>query len=163
MTAATQGTATSVTHGSFSVERTYPKAPAGVFAAWARRDAKNAWFGEGDDFLTPTTRYELDFRVGGREILEGTMPGGRLFGYEAIYQEILENRRIIASYDVRIGGRRYSVSLLTVEFHEIAGGTRLVLTEQGAFLDGLDSNEQRAEGARDSLSKLEQYLEPGGD
>ena len=50
MTAATQGTATSVTHGSFTVERTYPCAPARVFAAWASRDAKNAWFGEGDDY-----------------------------------------------------------------------------------------------------------------
>jgi uncharacterized protein YndB with AHSA1/START domain len=161
MTAATQGTAASVTHGSFTVERTYASAPVRVFAAWASRDAKNAWFGEGDDFLTPTTHYELDFRVGGREVLEGMRPGGRLFGYEAIYQDIMENRRIIASYDVRIGGQRYSVSLLTVEFHEIADGTRLVLTEQGAFLDGLDSNEQRVEGAGDSLDKLGQYLESG--
>ena len=63
------------------------------------------------------------------------------------------------SYDVSIDGRRTSVSLMTVEFDGVPGGTRLVLTEQGAFLDGLDSNAQREEGALDSLAKLGQYLE----
>jgi hypothetical protein len=37
-------------------------------------------------------------------------------------------------------------------------GTRLVLTEQGAFLDGLDTNAQRQEGAADSLDKLGAFL-----
>jgi uncharacterized protein YndB with AHSA1/START domain len=156
---ATQGIAPSVTHGSFTIERTYPRSPQEVFAAWASRGAKNTWFGEGDEFLAPTTRYDLDFRVGGRELLEGRLPGGRLFGYEAIYQDIVENQRIIASYDVRIDGKRNSVSLMTVEFHEVGTRTRLVLTEQGAFLDGLDSNDQRQEGATDSLDKLGQYLQ----
>jgi Activator of Hsp90 ATPase homolog 1-like protein len=64
----------------------------------------------------------------------------------------------VASYDVRIGGRRVSVSLMTVEFSPAPGGTTLVLTEQGAFLDGLDTNAQREEGARDSLDKLGGYL-----
>jgi hypothetical protein len=59
---------------------------------------------------------------------------------------------------VYIDGWRTSVSLITVEVNGIAGGTKLVLTEQGAFLDGLDSNKQREEGARDSLDKLGAYL-----
>jgi uncharacterized protein YndB with AHSA1/START domain len=149
----------SVAHGSFSLERTYPAPAHDVFAAWALQAAKNAWFGEGDDFLAITTEYSLDFRVGGRERLDGLMPGGRHFEYEAIYQDIVDDRRIIAAYDVRIDGRRYSVSLMTVEFDETADGTRLTLTEQGAFLDGLDSNDQRQEGAFDSLTKLGVYLE----
>ncbi len=132
----------SVEHGSFSIERIYPATPKRVFAAWASRAAKNPWFGEGDDFLTVTSEYTMDFRVGGRECLEGVMPGGKTFGYEAIYQDIVDDRRIIASYDVRIDGRRNSVSLMTIEFAEVAGGTRLVLTEQ----------------ARDSLDKLGQSL-----
>ena len=33
-----------------------------------------------------------------------------------------------------------------------------MLTEQGAFLDGLDSNDQRQEGATDMLDKLGQHL-----
>ena len=149
----------SVAHGSFSVERTYPASPTRVFAAWATQTAKDVWFGEGDDFLTVTDQYTLDFRVGGRERLDGTLPGGRVFSYDATYHDIVEDRRIVAAYDVSIDGQRTSVSLMTVEFVDVPGGTRVVLTEQGAFLDGLDSNAQREEGALDSLVKLGRYLE----
>ena len=148
----------SAVHGSFTIERTYPVPPQRVFAAWASQPAKDRWFGTGDDFLAPTERYTLDFRVGGHEILEGRFPDGRTFGYEAFYHDIAEGRRIVVSYDVRVDGRRTSVSLMTVEFADAARGTKLVLTEQGAFLDGLDSNDQRQEGALDSLNKLEMYL-----
>jgi len=149
-----------VAHGTFSVERTYPASPERVFAAWASRSAKNEWFGEGDDFLASTDEYSLDFRVGGHERLSGTMPGGRTFAYEAYYQDIVDDRRIVASYDVSIDGLRNSVSLMTIELTPVTDGTMLVLTEQGAFLDGLDSNEQRREGAADSLDQLGEYLRP---
>ncbi len=149
----------SVVHDSFSIERTYAATPQRVFAAWASQPVKDRWFGEGDDFLAPTSVYTLDFRVGGREQLEGVLPSGREFSYDAIYQDIVDDQRIVASYDVRIDGRRTSVSLLTVELSEVPGGTSLVLTEQGAFLDRLDTNAQRQDGARDSLDKLGAYLE----
>ena len=35
----------STEHGTFVLNRTYPVAPARVFAAWASRDAKARWFG----------------------------------------------------------------------------------------------------------------------
>ena len=66
----------------------------------------------------------------------------------------MEDRRIVASYDVRVDGRRTSVSLMTVEFEPTAAVLQAILTEQGAFLDGLDSNDQRQDGALDSLNKL---------
>jgi uncharacterized protein YndB with AHSA1/START domain len=151
-------TDSTVAHGEFSIERIYSAPPERVFAAWSSRAAKNLWFGEGDDFLAFTPEYTLDFRVGGQERLEGKLPDGRAFAYAAFYQDIVVDRRIVASYDVRIDGRRTSVSLMTVEFAAAPGGTRLILTEQGAFLDGLDTNAQREEGARDSLDKLDEYL-----
>ena len=149
----------SVSHGSFTVERTYPVTRQRVFAAWASRAAKDAWFGSGDDFLEQTDEYALDFRVGGREQLNGTMPHGRRFRYDAVYCDIVLDRRIILAYDVAIDGRRTSVSLMTVELSDADSGTRLILTEQGAFLDGLDSSDQRQEGAVDSLDQLGRYLE----
>lgn len=148
----------SVVHGSFSVERHFPASPQRVFAAWASEAAKARWFGDDEEFLASTAVYTLDFRVGGRERLEGMLPGGALFTYDAIYQDIVEGRRIIAAYDVGIGGRRVSVSLMTVEIEPAANGTRLVLTEHGAFLDGLDSPEQREIGAHDSMDKLGTYM-----
>jgi uncharacterized protein YndB with AHSA1/START domain len=152
-------TETTATHGSFTIERTYPATPQRVFAAWASQAAKDRWFGSGDDFLASVDRHDLDFRVGGLEHLDGKVPDGRVFEYEAVYQDIVEDERIIASYGVRVDGRRISVSLLTVELSPVDGGTRLRTTEQGAFLDGLDTNDLRKIGATDSLDQLGAYLD----
>jgi len=56
----------SVTHATFSLERSYPLPPARVFAAWADPAAKARWF------AGPDSGHELDFRVGGREVNHGT-------------------------------------------------------------------------------------------
>ena len=148
----------SVDHGSFSIERHYDAPPERVFAAWASHESKDRWFGAGDDFLTHTDEYVLDFHVGGDERLEGILPNGRQFSYDATYLDIVDSSRIILAYSVSIDGRRTSVSLMTVEISGVGDETRLVLTEQGAFLDGLDSNDQRKEGALDSLEKLARHL-----
>ena len=147
-----------VDHGSFRIERTYAASPQQVFAAWASQQEKNRWFGEGDDFLTQTDEYRLDFRVGGDERLAGTLPSGRYFSYDASYLDIVDSARIVAAYSVSVDGQRTSASLMTVELNGEGNETRLVLTEQGAFWDGLDSNDQRQQGATDMLDQLGQHL-----
>jgi uncharacterized protein YndB with AHSA1/START domain len=158
MTIETAPAQVTATHGTFTLERTYPFDRATVFGAWATRNAKTQWFGEGDDFLAQTERYELDFRVGGRELLEGRLPSGRHFVYDSTYRDIVDDRRIIAAYDCLVDDRRISVSVMTIEFLDTVGGTKLLLTEQGAFLDGFDSNEDRIEGASDMLDQLTRFL-----
>ena len=153
-----------VTFGTFTLERTFDRPAKTVFEAWASREAKNAWFGEGDDFLSSIDEYRLDFRVGGEERLLGTLSqSGNTFDYNSVYGDIVDDERIVATYDVLINGRRISVSLLTVELQAVDGGagTHLVMTEQGVFLDGLDTNEERIVGARESLDNLEKYLAVG--
>ena len=150
----------SVTHGTFAIERTYTAPPSRVFAAWADQTAKDRWFGSGDtEFLAVTDLYTLDFRRGGHERLEGSVADGRRFGYDATYLDIVDGERLIHSYEVSVAGRRTSVSLVTVEFEPVDDGTRLVLTEQGVFIDTRDNNELRQEGASDMLDKLGAYLE----
>ena len=56
-------------------------------------------------------------------------------------------------------GQRISVSVATLEFIPADNGTRLILTEQGAYLDGLDTSAQREEGTRGLLDALATYLE----
>jgi uncharacterized protein YndB with AHSA1/START domain len=56
-------------------------------------------------------------------------------------------------------GRRISVSVATLEFLAQGDGTRLLLTEQGAYLDGLDTCAQREEGTRGLLDALADYLD----
>ena len=44
--------------------------------------------------------------------------------------------------------------LATIEFKAVAGGTRLVLTEQGAFLDGYDDAGSREHGTNLLVDKM---------
>jgi uncharacterized protein YndB with AHSA1/START domain len=147
---------TSVVHDSFSIERTYPVSPEKVFAAWTTIDAKGHWFGN-EEGLEPVGEHTLDFRPGGGEHLSAKAEG-KLFDFDATYYDIVENERIVWSYDMHMDGKRMSVSVATVELSPIAGGTTLVLTEQGAFLDGLDTNEARKEGTEQFLDSLGAFL-----
>jgi uncharacterized protein YndB with AHSA1/START domain len=142
----------SVTHATFAIERVYDASPAQVFAAWAAPEAKRRWFGGPEAW--ERGGYELDFRVGGRERASGGPEGGPVHHYNAIYQDIVPDERIILSYDMHLDDKRISVSLLTIELRPERKGTRLVLTEQGAFLDGFDDPRQREGGTGSLLDAL---------
>jgi len=146
----------SVVHDAFSIERTYPAAPERVFAAWATLDAKRQWFGN-EDGLEVVGEQSLDFRIGGQERFAAKAQG-KLFEFAATYCDIVENERIVWTYDMLMDGRRISVSLSTVEIAGAPGGTKLVMTEQGAYLDGLDTNEQRRDGTEQFLDALAGFL-----
>jgi uncharacterized protein YndB with AHSA1/START domain len=144
----------SVTHATFTVERTYDVSPARVFAAWAEPAAKARWFGDPDQGVE---EFELDFRIGGREFNRGKVEG-QDYTYEARYQDIVPDERIVYAYDMHAGGSRISVSLGTVEFEPDGAGTRLTYTEQGAYLDGLDTPEQRQQGTGGLFDALGEEL-----
>jgi uncharacterized protein YndB with AHSA1/START domain len=142
----------SVTHSTFTLERVYDASPARVFAAWADPRAKARWFVGPDEWESGT--HELDFRVGGRERTSGGPKGGPVHAYDARYQDIVPNERIIYSYDMHLDDVRISVSLATVVFKPLGAGTRLIFTEQGAFLDGHDYPGERERGTIDLLDAL---------
>jgi uncharacterized protein YndB with AHSA1/START domain len=145
-----------VTHATFTLERTYDAPPARAFAAWATPEAKSRWFGGPESWSRGD--YRLEFKVGGRERLSGGPAGGPIHHYDAIYQDIVPNQRIIYGYDMHLGDKRISVSLATVEFKPAGKGTRLVFTEQGAFLDGFDDPKQRERGTIDLLDNFGKAL-----
>lgn len=142
----------SVEHATFVVERRYEASPARAFAAWADPEAKARWYVDSDAHL------ELDFRVGGRERHSGIAPDGTAYSYEALYQDIVPGERIVYTYEMHIDGRKISVSLATVEFRPEGQGTRLTVTEAGAFLDGYDDAGSREHGTRALLGQLEASL-----
>jgi uncharacterized protein YndB with AHSA1/START domain len=145
-----------VTHATFTLERTYDAPPARAFAAWATPEAKSRWFGGPESWSRGD--YRIEFKVGGRERLSGGPAGGPIHHYDAIYQDIVPNQRIIYGYDMHLGDKRISVSLATVEFKPAGKGTRLVFTEQGAFLDGFDDPKQRERGTIDLLDNFGKAL-----
>ena len=141
----------SVTHSTFGLEREYSVPPARVFAAWSDPEAKSEWFGASD--------FELDFRIGGREVNRGGPEGGPVFTYDARYQDIVDGERIVYTYDMLMDETRISVSVTTVQFEPAGDGTHLTYTEQGAFLDGHDTPEQRKEGTGSLFDRLGEALE----
>jgi uncharacterized protein YndB with AHSA1/START domain len=155
----TNMTERSAVHSTFVVERVYPASPAHVFAAWSDPAIKAQWFGAPDE--GETNLHEFDFRVGGRESSSGRAPNGQSYSYDARYQDIVPDQRIVYSYDMHLNGARISVSLATIEIAPDGTGARLTLTEQGAYLDGLDTPAQREQGTIELMEQLGRLL--GGE
>lgn len=138
-----------VKHATFVVERTYAASPARVYQAWSDADSKAKWFSKPEIF---------EFRVGGREYSRGGPPEGPVFTFDACYQEIVPEERIVYSYSLDSDDIRMSVSITTVELIPTEGGTKLVFTEQGAFFDGHDTPEIREHGTNEMLDTLGKSL-----
>ena len=74
--------------------------------------------------------------------------------FDAHYHDIVPDERIVYSYTMHVNGNKISVSLATIEFQKAGAGTLLVLTEQGAFLDGYDDAGSREHGTGYLLDAL---------
>jgi len=148
----------SVSHGVFTLERTYPGVtPGRVFDAFATAAGKAAWFA-GPDERWDIVERAFDFRVGGKERLVGQWKTGMRTEFDATYFDIIPGERIVYAYEMRLDGRKISVSLATLEFKAEGGGARFIMTEQGAFLDGYDDAGSRERGTRELIDKVSAYL-----
>ena len=62
--------------------------------------------------------------------------------------------RLVYAYEMTLDDRKISVSLATLELKPAGTGTRLIVTEQGAFLDGYDDAGARQHGTGMLLDRL---------
>jgi uncharacterized protein YndB with AHSA1/START domain len=143
-------------HASFTLEKHYDAPTALVFKAFADREAKSRWFGGGGEW--ELMAREFDFRVGGREQLMGKWKSGMVSAFDAVYHDIVPEQRIVYAYDMHLDGRHISVSLATILFAPDGAGTKLTVTEQGAFLDGYDDAGSRERGTRGLLDRIADSL-----
>jgi uncharacterized protein YndB with AHSA1/START domain len=146
----------SVALATFSIERTYDSPPAKVFHAFADPAVKRRWFAEGEGW--EVEEFNVDFKVGGHERSRFRFRGGAPIRNDTTYHDIVPNERIIIAYTMTIGENRISASLATFEFEPAGNGTQLLFTEQGAFLDGLDTAGPREAGWKDLLEALGRAL-----
>ncbi|MFI1226718.1 MULTISPECIES: SRPBCC family protein [unclassified Streptomyces] len=146
----------SVTHATFTLERLYPATAARVFGAWADPKTKARWFS------TPDAAHELDFRVGGREVNRSRPDSGPSLTFESLYRDIVPGERIVYTSVLYVGEDLATASLTTVAFCPADEGTRLVLTEQGTFLDGREEPSWRESGTGGWLDALGVELGGGG-
>lgn len=147
-------------HDTFTLERRYPAAPARVYRALTDARAKAAWFSgpEGWDEHERT----MDARVGGKERVVGRHPGSFVSAFEAHYLDLVPNERLIYTYTMHLDGKLVSCSLATWELHPDGAGTRVVLTEQGTFLNGYDDSGSRRQGTGFLLDSLGTALAADG-
>ena len=145
----------SVTHSTFVLEREYAASPAKVFAGFSSKELKEKWFG---DPAQPPATWDFDFREGGREYTSGEFHG-QLSVFDAIFHDIVENERIVFSYNLFVDNAKLSSSMQTLEFFPTAGGTKVVLTEYGAYFDGNDKPSLREGGTRGLLEALAAVVE----
>jgi uncharacterized protein YndB with AHSA1/START domain len=146
----------SVVHATFCIERTYPASLAQVFKALTDPAAKAKWFAGGDGYTL--LAREMDVRPGGREHVKGRWENGLVSTFDATYHDVVPDERIVYSYEMHLDDRKISVSLATLELRPAGTDTRLVMTEQGAFLDGYDDAGSREHGSNFLLDALGKSL-----
>ncbi len=148
----------SQTHHNFVLERTYPVAVEKVWAAFADKEAKRLWFAAEVEGLTMLA-YDDDFRVGGHGTNEGSFHGGPPHRFLCTYTDIVDQERIVYTYDMWIDDAHISTSITTIVLEPTDDGTLLVFTEQGVHLDGHDTGEQRELGTAGLLDAMGATLE----
>jgi uncharacterized protein YndB with AHSA1/START domain len=145
--------ARSVVHATFHLQRTYDASVARVWRALTDEAAKQKWF------AGPPGRWELlerhmDVRVGGSERVRGRWEGGVVSTFDAIYHDVIPNERLVYSYAMHLDEKKISVSLATLQLKAEPLKTTLMVTEQGAFLDGYDDAGSREQGTGHLLDAL---------
>jgi uncharacterized protein YndB with AHSA1/START domain len=143
----------SVAHATFHLERSYDAPVARVWKALTDEAAKQKWFG-GTPGSWELLERHMDVRVGGREWLKGRWEGGMVSTFEAIYHDVIPNQRLVYSYEMHLDDKKISVSLATLQLKAADAKTTLMVTEQGAFLDGYDDAGSREHGTGHLLDAL---------
>ena len=144
-------------HGTFSIERVFRATPARVFRALTEEAAKARWFGGGEN--QTIIKRTMDVRPGGRERVKGRWASGLVTTFDALYFDVVQDRRLVYAYEMHLDDLKISVSLATLELEPVTAGTRLKLTEQGAFLNGYDDAGNREHGTGLLLERLEASLQ----
>lgn len=152
----------SATHSTFTLERDIAAPVEAVWAAFADTKTKERWFAGPPEW--GPEQHEMDFRVGGREVSAGGPPEGPEHRMDGLYWDIVPNERIIMTYEMHLtfpaqDPVRISVSLQTIELEPSATGTRLTLTELGAYLDGYDDSGAREHGTNELIDAMVAVVE----
>ncbi len=140
-----------VHHSTFTLTRDFQAPAERLWNAFAREDLKARWFGAQIADYTIVER-SFDFRPGGRERVVGHWKSGMISDFQCQYHDILDGVRMVYVYDMFVSGWKMSVSLATVEVEARGAGSRLTITEQGAFFGG--DGAKHAAGREEGTAKI---------
>ncbi|KTE31752.1 MULTISPECIES: SRPBCC family protein [unclassified Sphingopyxis] len=144
-------------HASFSVERGYRSPRERVWAAFTDAASRRRWLVESDGWTVHAYDPPREVKPGAVETSRFSPPGADIeITNDTTYLDVEPAARLIFAYAMTMGGAPLSSSLSTVEFFDEGAGTRLVLTEQGAYHDGNVAG--REEGTRELFEALAKEL-----
>lgn len=148
-----------VTHATLVFEREIPATVDKVFAAFASAKLRSEWGAPSD---TATIIYDQeDFREGGEDCFRcGSKSSPNVHGATR-YLEIVMNRRIVSSEMISMNGMRLCASLITLEFAQSGGITKLRSTSQVVSFIGEDMIKGTETGNNSSLDSLVNYFSRG--
>jgi uncharacterized protein YndB with AHSA1/START domain len=143
-------------HNTFVIERNFPQRLARVFSAFAQPALKRRWYAEGDHDIQ---EFQMDFRLGGVErfryrFKQGHPIAGSEIANESVYQDIVEEKRIVMTSKMSLNGKPIVVMLATFEFLPAENGTDLILTHQGTYIDWPDGVKMIEMGWRGLVDRL---------
>ena len=153
--------ARSIKHSSFSIERRIDHDVSLVYRAWVDPAAKARWFNGPPDKWIEEVR-EMDVRAGGRDRLVGKFVDGSESRFESLELDVVPEGRLVCVYERQWQGKKISGAVASVEFVLAGKGTKLVVTEQHAFLDGYEDGGSRERGTQSLMDNLVMAL-AGGD
>ena len=153
MSGGTEAGVRSAVHATFHLERVYDASVGRVWRALTDQTAKAKWFGGPPGTLELIERH-MDVRPGGTERLKGRWESGRVSTFDAAYYDVIEGERLVYAYEMHMNEQKISVSLATMQLKTEGAKTRLMVTEQGAFLDGYDDAGSREHGTGELLDRL---------
>ncbi len=141
--------ARSIKHGSFVIERTFNYDPAALFRAWTDPEPRRAG-STGRTTSGPSRCARWTCASAAANGVIGKFVDGSESRFEALYFDVVPERRLVYTYDMYWQGKKISVSLASVEFvalgKENGQSTKLIVTEQHAFLDGYEDGGSRERG-----------------
>ena len=132
-----------------------PREP--TFRAWIEEHALARWYLPGDESWSLRI-LEHDVRVGGRVRLSFGSKGGPLYLEEAHYEDIVENARLCYAMTITREGERVATSMVTIEFFDENGATRVRVTDQLVLFAAADFPGEREQGWSETLDRLVQFL-----
>jgi len=140
---------TGVQHTTFVIERELAASPHHAFRFFSEPALKLRWNECHPDWSVLEDRVE--FRVGGVEAKRWRTGEG----------DIVPAQRIIYAFDMTLRGERLSASLATVEFKPSASLTRMLFTEQMAYLGDEKSMRARIDGTGSGFDRLVEVIASG--
>jgi uncharacterized protein YndB with AHSA1/START domain len=137
----------------------FPQPPSVVYDAWTKPEILRIWWKIGDGWITD--KVEANVEVGGGFVLGATeKKSGLTHVVRGVYHEVVPSKRLVFSFEVEGEESSIHEELVTVEFSDLYGDTRMNLTH--TKIRKGDPKILRTVGWEANLGQLAGYLSEVG-